>query len=206
LRRLLIVNPNANAQVTAWLAEEARRVAPADVAIEALNAESGLMALETPEHVRIASEAVVRAISDVRPDAALIGAFGDPGLAEARLLGFKVEGLGEAGLESAARRRFAIVTLGAAMREPIERRVAALGLVDQLVGIRFLAGAIADYVADRDGRLVEVARDVEACAAAGAETVLLGGAPFAGQARRLRGLGVRVVDGVKSAVAAIALH
>ncbi len=204
MRRLLIVNPNANAQVTAWLAEEARRVAPQGVAIEAVNAASGLMALETPEHVRIASEAVMRAISDARPDAALIGAFGDPGLDEARSLGFNVAGLGEAGLKFAARRRFAIVTLGAAMRDPLERRIAALGLVDQLVAIRFLAGVIAEYVEDRDGRLIEVAREVEACASAGAETVLLGGAPFAGQARRLRGLGVRVIDGVKSAVAAVA--
>lgn len=203
MKCLLIVNPNADLRVTAWLAEEARRVAPAGVKVEAVNADSGLAALETPEDILAAAVAVAQAISAARPDAALIGAFGDPGLTEARKLS-RAAGLGESGLRAAgAAGRFAILTLGAAMREPIERRVAELGLSASLVALGFLPGRIADYVENREARLGDVAREVAAFARAGAETVLLGGAPFAGQARLLPSSGARVLDGVESAVAAL---
>ena len=167
-KRLLIVNPNTDARITGWLAAEARRVAGGRFEVEAINADSGLAALETPEHVRLAGEAVLRALRERRPDAALIAAFGDPGLAEARALGLPVAGLGEAGLRAAAESAFAVVTLGVAMGEAIRDRIAELGLSERFVTLRILPGSVADYVSDRDARLSEVAREVEACAAAGA--------------------------------------
>ena len=195
--RLLIVNPNTDARITGWLAEEARRVAGGRFEVEAINADSGLAALETPEHVRLVGEAVLRALRERRPDAALIAAFGDPGLAEARALGLPVAGLGEAGLRAAGAggRRFGVVTLGAAMREPIRAKAEGLNLV----ALRVLPGRIADYVAQRESRRDEVAREVEACVEAGAEAVLLGGAPFAGEAALIVSA-VCLIDGVESAV------
>ena len=144
------------------------------------------------------SRAILR---EARPDAALIGAFGDPGLEQSRTLGFPVAGLGEAGLRAAAAggRRFGVVTLGDAMRDAIVAKAERLGLGRELVALRILPRSIADYVADRDARTSGVTREIEECVRAGAEAVLLGGAPFAGQATTLCA-SVCLLDGVGSAV------
>ena len=151
--RLLIVNPNTSASVTCWLAEEARRVAGKHVEVTAVNAPSGLAAIETPDDLVRAAEVVIAAIeADTGADAAIIGAFGDPGLMEARpRLPIPVVGLGEAGLRAAENgRRFSIVTLGEAMRAPIVKRVRSLGLEDRLAEVSDFARVHLRY--DRQSR------------------------------------------------------
>ena len=64
--RLVIVNPNTNARVTLWLAEEARRVAGTAIEVIAVNAESGIEAIETPEHLEIAARAVASEVAKHR--------------------------------------------------------------------------------------------------------------------------------------------
>jgi len=205
-RKLLIVNPNTSKKVTGWLAAEARRVLSASWDIVAVNAASGLAAIETPADLTIAAQAVVSAIAGQTEAAgAIIAAFGDPGLSQARARhSTPVSGLGESGLLAAAAggRRFAIVTLGSAMQEAIADKVAALGLARQLAAIRLLPLAIADLIEDRDCRLEEVADTVRACVKNdGADAVLLGGAPFAGMAFALsRALGANVLDGVAASI------
>ncbi len=150
--RLLIVNPNTSEAVAAWLEAEARRVAGSVFEIDAVCAPSGLAAIETPADVRRAARAVVATLAaEPRATGAVIGAFGDPGLDEARAaLRLPVVGLGEAGiLAAAANGRFAIVTLGAAMRAPIAGRAARLGVADRLAGIAILPTTVAGLVADR---------------------------------------------------------
>ena len=124
--RLLIANPNRNAQVTEWLREEAARVAADEFDVVGINAASGLAAIQTPDDSRKAAKAVGDAVVAARgAAAAIVGAFGDPGLAHARTLSsIPVIGLGEAGKGS---RRFCIVTLGAAMRDSIAGRAKTLG-------------------------------------------------------------------------------
>jgi len=102
--RLLIVNPNTSVSVTRWLADEAKRVAGKRAEIAAVNAPSGLSAIQTPDDLLQAAKVVVGTIeADAAADVAIIGAFGDPGLTEARArLSIPVVGLGEAGLRAAA--------------------------------------------------------------------------------------------------------
>jgi Asp/Glu/hydantoin racemase len=206
--RLLIVNPNASLEVTRWLADEARRLAADRFEIEAVNAATGLAVLQTPADLRLAEQAVVAA-AEARPEAdgVLVAAFGDPGLETLRARGARpVAGLGESGLRAAARggRRFAVVTLGAAMREPVRQRIDALGLAGQLADIRILPFSIPDMIADRAARRGAVETAVGACGALGAEAVLLGGAPFAGMAATLTSeLGLAVLDGVAASLEAI---
>ena len=199
MRRLLIVNPNTDSSVTRWLAEEAGRVAGDDAEILPVNADSGLAAIQTPWDIDVAACAVVAVVAaHLDASGAIVAGFGDPGLTAARALGLMpVVGLGEAGVTAAGKggRRFSIVTLGAAMREPIRAKAEGLNLV----ALRVLPGRIADYVAQRESRRDEVAREVEACVEAGAEAVLLGGAPFAGEAARIASA-VCLIDGVESAV------
>lgn len=118
-----------------------------------------------------------------------------------------VVGLGESGLLAAGRggRRFAIVSLGALMHEAIRERVHFLGLADQLVEIRILPFSISEMIRNRDARRAEIAAVVRACVdEAGAEAVLLGGAPFAGMASSLaRETGVTALDGVAESVEAV---
>jgi allantoin racemase len=204
-RELRIVNPNTNLAVTRWLGAEARRVAGDGFEIVAVNADSGVAAIQTPAELEIATLAVVAAISTApHPSGAIVAAFGDPGLSEARALNLMpVVGLAESGLLAAGRdgRGFSIVTLGSALREMILAKAAALGLAGQLGEVRFLSFSIPEMIADREGRLDGVTAAVLACAEAGAEAVLLGGAPFAGLAAPLaRKTGLIVLDGVEASV------
>jgi allantoin racemase len=208
-RELRIVNPNTDVAVTRWLGAEARRVAGDAFDVVAVNADSGVAAIQTPAELEIAARAVIAAISAApRPAGAIVAAFGDPGLSEARALNLMpVVGLAESGLLAAGRggRRFSIVTLGAALQETILAKAAALGLAGQLGEVRFLIFSIPEMIADREGRLEEVTTAVRGCAEAGVEAVLLGGAPFAGLAAPLsRKTGLIVLDGVEASVVRIA--
>jgi allantoin racemase len=200
--RLLIVNPNTSASVTRWLAEEAKRVAGEHVEVTAVNAPSGLSAIQTPEELLQAARVVVDTIkNNVDFDAAIIGAFGDPGLTEARArLAIPVVGLGEAGLRAAANgRRFSIVTLGDAMRAALIERVQSLGLDDRLAEIRVLPTPIPRMIADREAHYDAIAEAVRACAG---DAILLGGAPLAGLgAKMTEKTGATVLDGVEASVA-----
>ena len=132
-------------------------------------------------------------------DAAIIGAFGDPGLTEARArLAIPVVGLGEAGLRAAANgRRFSIVTLG----ERCGRRLSsAFSRWAWTTGWRKSAFCNADprMIADREAHYDAIAEAVRACAG---DAILLGGAPLAGLgAKMTEKTGVTVLDGVEASV------
>jgi allantoin racemase len=208
--RLLLVNPNTSRGVTRWLGDEARRVAGDRFDIVAVNADSGVAAIETPEDLdRVASAVIAALVAHPDASAAIIGAFGDPGLAAARSRDPRpIVGLGECGLMAAGRggRRFAIVTLGAAMVETIASRAARLGLANRLAAIHVLPFSIAQMIEERDDRRDAIAAAVRASAQEnGVEAALLAGAPFAGMAHTLaRGLRIEVLDGVAACVEAAA--
>jgi allantoin racemase len=200
--RLLIVNPNTSVSVTRWLAEEAKRVAGGRAEIAAVNAPSGLSAIQTPDDLLQAAKVIVGTIeADATADVAIIAAFGDPGLTEARArLSIPVVGLGEAGLRAAASRRFSIVTLGEAMRAALVERVRSLGLEDRLAEIRILPVSIPEMIANREAQLGALADAIRACAG---DAVLLGGAPLAGLGVKMaRETGLTVLDGVEASVTA----
>jgi allantoin racemase len=200
--RLLIVNPNTSVSVTRWLAEEAKRVAGGRAEIAAVNAPSGLSAIQTPDDLLQAAKVIVGTIeADAAADVAIIAAFGDPGLTEARArLSIPVVGLGEAGLRAAASRRFSIVTLGEAMRAALVERVRSLGLEDRLAEIRILPVSIPEMIANREAHLGALDGAIRACAG---DAVLLGGAPLAGLGVKMaRETGLTVLDGVEASVTA----
>jgi allantoin racemase len=202
--RLLIVNPNTSVSVTRWLAEEAKRVAGGRAEIAAVNAPSGLSAIQTPDDLLQAAKVIVGTIeADAAADVAIIiAAFGDPGLTEARArLSIPVVGLGEAGLGAAANgRRFSIVTLGEAMRAALVERVRSLGLEDRLAEIRILPVAIPEMIANREANLGAL---VDAIRAWAEDAVLLGGAPLAGLGVKMaKETGLTVLDGVEASVTA----
>jgi allantoin racemase len=200
--RLLIVNPNTSVSVTRWLAEEAKRVAGGRAEIAAVNAPSGLSAIQTPDDLLQAAKVIVGTIeADAAADVAIIAAFGDPGLTEARArLAIPVMGLGEAGLRAAASRRFSIVTLGEEMRAALVERVRSLGLEDRLAEIRILPVSIPEMIANREANLGALVDAIRACAE---DPILLGGAPLAGLGVKMaKETGLTVLDGVEASVTA----
>lgn len=206
-RTLLLVNPNTSASVTERLAAEARRVAPSGIAVRAISAASGIPAIQTLEELASSAAAVVAAIA-ANPDChgAIVAAFGDPGLDQARgITLFPVVGLAEAGMLGAAEggRRFSIVTVGEAMRPAVLAKVESLGFTGQLASLRFLAQSVTDVVRDRASIMASVAAAIEDCVLRDkADAVLLGGGPFVGAAHEIAArAAVPVLDGMREAVA-----
>lgn len=203
---ILLVNPNTSETVTALLAAEARRVAEGRCDILAVGAPSGRIAIETPADIAVAGYAVVTTIrAHPGHDAAIIAAFGDPGLEAARSgRGKPVVGLGEAGLLAAGvdGRRFSIVTAGRAMEPAIRAKAAALGLSSRLASLRFIDVPVATLIADPAGHRHAILAAIAASWAIDkADAVLLGGAAFAGMAADLaEESGMVVLDGVLAAI------
>ncbi|MGO1950449.1 MAG: aspartate/glutamate racemase family protein, partial [Mycobacteriaceae bacterium] len=114
------MNPNTNTETTAMLLRRFTAASGPGVGVSAVTALHGPPMITTPDALADAARHVVDAVLDAldvgRPDAVVIGAFGDPGVAElrghARLSGIPVTGIGEASLLDATSdgRRFAIAT------------------------------------------------------------------------------------------------
>lgn len=204
---ILLINPNTSESVTERLAGEARRVAPLGLHIRAVTAREGVPAIQTPEELAAAAPNVVANIAEnAECGAAIIGAFGDPGLDEARAANvMPVVGLGEAGMlvAGANGRRFSILTVGEVMRQAILDKVAGLGLTQQLASLRFLPHAVTDVIRDRAALTSAIVETIEDCARRdGAQAVLLGGGPFSGLAAELNErTAVPILDGLQAAFA-----
>jgi allantoin racemase len=204
MKRILLINPNLSDAVTRILGGEAQRIAGARARIHALSPGFGSASIECEAELAIAAHGVIDTIA-AHPDfdAAIIGAFGDPGYDAAREFApMPVFGLGRSGLRAAGAggRRVVIVTLGARLRASIERMAAGAGAT--LVGLHFLDVSVLALAHDR-AAIEDAAVDVaNACIARdGAEAVLFGGAPFAGLSEKLGPrIGAPVFDGLSAAV------
>lgn len=206
-RRLLVINPNTSASTTALL-EAHGRTACADRAELALaTARFGATYIASEAGHAIAGHAALDAYAaDVaahgRPDAVLIGCFGDPGLFALReLADCPVTGLAEAAMrEAAAQGPYAIVTGGAAWPPMLQRLAQALQLDGPLVHIETVAPSGAELAADpvRAQRVLAEAC-LAACRRAAPKCIIIGGAGLAGYAARLAGtVPVPLLDSVQA--------
>ena len=207
MSRLLLINPNISDSVSELIRAEAERSASPGTELEVLTAPFGVAYIETRFEALIGAYAAVQLAAEhhQRFDAAIVAAFGDPGLTALReALPCPVIGLTEAALASACLlgHRFSIVAISQRIRAWYRETVDAYGLVSRLASIRGLDERLADIgnvQGEQGERLIALA---EACVAEdGADVIVLAGAPLAGLARSLRGrLPVPAVDGVSSAV------
>jgi Asp/Glu/hydantoin racemase len=138
-------------------------------------------------------------------DAAIVAAFGDPGLGGAReLFDLPVVGMAEAAMLVACTlgRKFAIVSFAKALEPWFAEIVDWHGLSGRCAAIRMLDGefrSIDDVQDEKEPLLVDLANHV--ANDHGADVVILAGAPLAGLARTIAGgIPVPVVEGVSSAV------
>jgi Asp/Glu/hydantoin racemase len=85
-RRILIVNPNVTEAITATMVEEARRTAAPDTEMVPATARFGTLYIENRVESAIAGHAVLETLAEHAPgcDAAIVAAFGDPGVFAAK--------------------------------------------------------------------------------------------------------------------------
>jgi Asp/Glu/hydantoin racemase len=205
--RLLLVNPNSNAATTDAMVAIAADAAPPGTVVEGLTAPEGPPVILEPVALEGAGLVVASLAPAVRakaPDAVMVAAFGDPGLAALRSqLAVPVVGIGEAAItEAADRGRFAIVTTTPALAGAITALVERLGAGRLFSGVYLTPDDPETLMRDENG-LVTALRG--ACEAALADprlrALVIGGGPLAVAARRLAGeVPVPIIEPVPAAV------
>lgn len=204
---LHLVNPNTSASVTKKIVHTARAKARANTAITGITATEGpAYIVNRDQNARAAAE-VLRILRKQTGacDGAIIAAFSDPGLFEAKAeISVPVIGIAEAAMRASASLdgRFAIVTSAPELADVFAAHADALGYRDRFAGVwaeeadlerlgkdpaetaAFLAGIIRHHLPG-----------------SGVTSVILGGAPFTGLDAELTHMaGVPVFDGVACAV------
>ncbi|MCM2341517.1 aspartate/glutamate racemase family protein [Rhodoferax sp.] len=191
MRRLLVINPNTSANVTALLRQHVQVAAGSHVQVRAVTARFGAPYIADEASYAVAGHATLDAWaaelaqSEAAPDTVLIGCFGDPGLMALREISpVPVTGLAEAAFIEAARHgRFAIVTGGERWGPILQRLAQSLGHVQALAGIHTVAPTGAQLAADPvAARQLLTRACLDAVHQLGVQAVILGGAGLAGMA------------------------
>ncbi|HYC46655.1 MAG TPA: aspartate/glutamate racemase family protein [Burkholderiales bacterium] len=206
--RILVINPNSTAAVTAAMHEacEPLRFASGP-AIECVTLEEGPPGVETQQHVDSVVAPLTRLVAEREPqyDAFVIACFSDPGLHSLREITRKpVLGIAECGILTALTlgQRFGVIAI---LRQSIPRHLrymGALGVTDRLAGELPLGLGVtelgdADKTFGRMRATGEQLRDAH-----GADVVVLGCAGMAAYRKPLQdALGIPVVEPTQAAVA-----
>lgn len=205
--RLLIANPNTTEAVTNRLMAAAAAVKAPATELVAMTAPRGVPYIATRADAVIGSAVALEMLAERHSevDAAVIAAFGDPGLGGAReLFEIPVVGMAEAAMLTACMlgRSFAIVTFSGGLVPWYNECLDWNGLRGRCAGIFALQGAfasIADVQEEKEAALVELANRVVTDHAA--DVVILAGAPLSGLAQSVRDrVPVPLVDGIQAAV------
>ena len=207
MTRILVVNPNTTASMTATIAAAARGVAAATTEIVAATSSMGPVSIEGYYDEALALPGLLKEIADAERagvHAAVIACFDDTGLDAARAMAsIPVIGICEAALVTAAfiAKRFTVVTTMERSRVPIEELAHRYGMAGRA---RIRAANIAVLALEdpnsgaRDRLRSEIVR---AIAEDSAEAIVLGCAGMADLARDLSTqFGLPVIDGVSAAV------
>ena len=205
--RLLLVNPNTTASMTAAIGSSARSVARTTTEVAAVNPLEGPASIENDDDEErcipgLLEEVRRAADGDAPPDAYVIACFGDPGLELARAaVDVPVLGIAQAAMHAAALAAgsFSVVTSMSAT-VPRAWELAKANTPGQCMGV--YACDIPVLRIDSDPSTIEPIGDLCATALAqdGSRAIVLGCAAMAPYAGPLaKRLGVPVIDGVVAA-------
>jgi allantoin racemase len=209
--RILVINPNSTASMTAAIGGAARRAAAPGTAIAAVNPPEGPAAIQgagdgaaaLPGLFAVFEREVLQAHSC---DAVVIACFDDTGLAELKARSpVPVVGIGEAGFLAAmlVAERFSVVTTLAVSLPVIEANLAAYGWAGRCARVRASGVPVLD-LEGAEAKVVEtVAAEIaRAVAEDGCGAIVLGCAGMAELAQEMTvRFGLPVIDGVTAAVA-----
>jgi allantoin racemase len=205
--KILVANPNTSTGVTDRLVASARLVAGPGTELLPMTAPRGVPYIATRAEAAIGGAVLLEMLAEKRGtiDAAIVAAFGDPGLGGAReLFDFPVVGMAEAAMLVACTlgRSFGIVSFSRSLEPWFAEIVAWHGMSGRCAAIRTLDEAfrsIDDVQEEKEELLVDLAN--RTVADHGADVVILAGAPLAGLANKIRDrVPVPLVDGIQAAV------
>jgi Asp/Glu/hydantoin racemase len=205
--RILLLNPNTSAGMTERMLTVGRSVAGPATDLVPLTASRGVPYIASRAEAQIGGAIALEMLAEHQDGAgaAIIAAFGDPGLFGAReLFDLPVIGMAEAAMLTACMlgQRFALVTFATALGPWYAECVASHGLAGRCCGIRLLDSPfrdVGDVQVEKEELLVDLAR--RAVTENEADVVILAGAPLAGLAPRVaERIPVPVVDPIAAAV------
>jgi len=184
---VLLINPNTTAAMTARLLDTARAGFGDRMRIEAVTAGRGVAVVASRASYAVAAQSVLECWAAWRRpvDAVVVACFGDPGVAALRELApVPVYGLAQSTLRAAAAdpRGYAVVTAGPAWPAMLDELVAGWGLGGSYRGTRAIDATGLGAANQPDLFRAKMQDAIDAVAAAGAGTVVLGGAALAGAA------------------------
>ena len=207
MTRILVVNPNTTASMTATIADAANRVKNAATEIRAVTSSMGPVSIEGYYDEVFAVPGLLVELAKGERDgaqAAVIACFDDTGLDAARALAeIPVIGICEAAVSAAAfiARQFTIVTTMERSRQPLEHLVHRYGMAGRcnVLAADIPVLSLEDPSSNAKTRLRE--EIAAALAEDRAEAIVLGCAGMADLVATLRAeFGVPVIDGVAAAV------
>jgi Asp/Glu/hydantoin racemase len=188
--RLLLLNPNTTAAMTDALVAQLTPQLPPGTTLHARTAPFGAPVIATRVSFAIAAHAAIDAFTTYRdqhgpPDATILACFGDPGLAALRELTDRpVIGLADASF-SAAKTPFAVLTSGPAWPAMLREQITLHPNAPLCRGVFALQTTGLAVSQNPDGHLPALNALAAEARAAGATTLILGGAALAGLAPRL---------------------
>lgn len=189
--RLLLLNPNTTQAMTDQMVQVARTVADPETELIPVTATRGVPYIASRAEAQLAGAEVLEMLANEASncDAAIIAAFGDPGLVAVReLFDFPIVGMAEAAVMNAALlgQRFSVVTFSPHLARWYEDCVALTGLSARFTGVRcpdVAPDALGNVAETLRGDLIKLA--MQATRKDRADVVILGGAPLAGLAARI---------------------
>jgi len=204
--KILLLNPNTSAAMTERMAAAAVAALAPDVRVTALTAVRGLPYIASRAEAQLAGAAVLETLAEHQAghDAAVIAAFGDPGLVAAReLFDLPVVGMAEAAMLTACMlgQRFSIVTFSRKLLPWYEDAVHQAGLHARCAGLVAAEGEFRSVTEVQHELESEIVALAARAAENGADAVILAGAPLTGLALRVRDLvPVPLVDPLAAAL------
>ena len=204
--KIVVINPNTTASMTAKIGDAARKVASAGTDIVAVNPSYGPASIEGYYDEVFAIPGMIEEISkNPDADAFIIACFDDTGLDAARCAtSAPIIGIGEAGFHFASliSGKFGVVTTLARSIPAIEHNLVKYGLDRRCARVRASEVPVLDLERPGSDACLKISAEIErSIRDDGAEAIVLGCAGMADLAHQLgEEHGVPVLDGVSCAV------
>ncbi|MES2188942.1 MAG: aspartate/glutamate racemase family protein [Pseudomonadota bacterium] len=186
--RVLVINPNTTAAMTAHVASQLRLYLPEDVELLERTATFGGPVIATAQAFEIGAEAAAAVLAaaireDLAFDRVLLACFGDPGLEVLRnMTPVPVIGLAKACMHNAENigQPYAVVTSGAGWRTILNKRFAEWGASSLYCGTHVIRMTGLEVFSDPMGAMPAVLDGIASAKHVGAQHIILGGAVLAG--------------------------
>lgn len=208
--RILVVNPNTTASMTALIGDRARACVGPGVVVDAVNPAAGPESIESHyDDAMAVPHLLAELVAGERQgyDGFVIACFGDPGLHAAReLVSGPVVGIAEAAMRTAGylARSFSVVTTLSRVVGHTRDIARSYGVGDLLAGIHACEIPVVDLETDPAAYATILATCRTALDQDRSEAVVLGCAGMADLCAKLSiELGVPVIDGVAAATAEV---